>query len=166
MRPAFVVIAVVALLLLGLMFLAPPPEKNNDESKNVQANGSAAGQPANASQNVENASVECRRVFTYCYTGETIMSQDCIGGKPVKWVCEPYYARHNKSTAGIPSQFMYIAEYACYWENRDKFGFAANYNPAAMCEGPIVLGWKESCDCAGYIDLVERSNPQRYYIKR
>jgi hypothetical protein len=149
----------LAMALLGCIGSAPT-DGNSTATASPEVNGSGiAGTAANAT-------ADCKRTFTYCYTGETIMSQDCINGKPVKWVCEPYYVRHNRSTAGIPSQFMYLAEYACYWENRDAFNLPANYHPAAMCEGPIVKSWKESCDCAGYIDLVERSNPQRYYIKR
>jgi len=156
-------VAAIALILIGCGGLGGEAS-GTPANSTAGINGSAdvGGEVANGPAPEE----PCLREFRYCYTGETILSRDCINGKPVKWVCEPYYARHNRSVEGIPSQYMYIAEYACYWENRDKFGLSANYHPAAMCEGPIVLGWKESCDCAYFIDLNERSNPQRYYIKR
>lgn len=163
MRPALVfILMAVAMMLFGC-------SGGENGSTNQTGNGSAIntttpggnGGSANATP-----PEECKVQFTYCYTGETIKSQDCINGKAVKWFCEPYYARHNKSIDGIPAPFTYLAEYACYWGVRDKFGYAGNYHPAYVCQGPIVAGWIESCQCANYIELAESANPKRYYIKR
>jgi len=97
----------VTVLLLGCMAREEAPAT-------VEGAESAALKSASNTTDATEATSKCKRQLTFCYTGETIMSRDCVDGKEIKWVCEPYYARHNRSIAGIPPQLIYLAEYKCY----------------------------------------------------
>jgi len=98
----------------------------------------------------------CTTEWTLCPSGEMMQTRACPEGMVITYECEPYWKAHNLSTVEIPAHLRFLAEYKCYWENREAFGYTANYNPANVCDGPIVLGWKESCECASYIDAMER----------
>jgi len=113
--------------------------------------------PENASANASNATEEvCMPQWTRCSSGEMMKTRGCLDGHKITFTCKPYWKAHNLSTEGMPSQLVFLADYMCYWENRETFGYNTNYNPANVCQGPIVLGWKESCECASYVDMKER----------
>ncbi|VVC04773.1 Uncharacterised protein [Candidatus Burarchaeum australiense] len=155
MRPAFaVVIVLLALGFSGCLGGNGSPDLTGNVSNRTNATLNATPP---APQNNSNVTPEaCLRQWTLCPSGEQIKTRDCIDGHKITYTCKPYWKAHNKTISDIPGPYLFLADYKCYWENREKFGYGAGYNPASVCEGPIMMGWKESCDCAGYVDIMER----------
>lgn len=153
------VIAVLMLAMLAAGCLGFGSQGNGQNETGINGTlPSGTVENSTPAANATNKTPEvCMRQWTLCPSGEQIKTRDCIEGHKITWTCKPYWKAHNLTTDDIPAHLRFLADYKCYWENRQKFGYAAYYNPANLCAGPIVLGWIESCECGDYIDTKERA---------
>jgi hypothetical protein len=160
MRPTVLVVTTLLLLATGCLGLGGGQEPIQNQT-GMNETAQVPAETATPGANATNQTAEvCKPQWTRCTSGELVKTRGCIDGHKVTFTCKPYWKAHNLTTDDIPSQLRFLADYMCYWENRDEFGFTIYYNPENMCAGPIVLGWKESCECGQYIDIMERQKPK------
>ena len=154
MRPAQIAVLALLALAAGCLGFGDGQTGTNEEG----VDGTLPGEAENATPNATNQTpAVCMRQWTLCPSGEQIKTRDCIDGHKITYTCKPYWKAHNKSTEDIPAHLRFLADYKCYWENREEFRYSAYYNPENICAGPVILGWIESCECGTYIDTMERA---------